>query len=76
MGTAQDRHGLCATPETPAPDQITPLSDHCLLNRDEGIWHRFTAVVLQISEFSRAETYCGIRHALCERHRRKTSPKR
>jgi hypothetical protein len=36
-------------PGADAPDQITTLSDHCLLDRDEGIWHGFTAVVLKVS---------------------------
>jgi hypothetical protein len=54
-------------PGADAPDQITTLSDHCLLNRDEGIWHGFTAVVLKVSVFSGAETHCSNRCALTGR---------
>ena len=63
-------------PGADAPDQLTPLTDHRFLNRDEGIRHRSTAVMLQVSGFSGPETHCGNRRALCERYRRKTSPKR
>ncbi len=36
-------------PGADAPDQITPLGDHCLLDRDERIGHRATAVVPKVS---------------------------
>jgi hypothetical protein len=35
-------------PGADAPDQFTP-NNHRFLNRDEGIWHGVTAVVLKVS---------------------------
>jgi len=45
--------GLCAMlPGADAPDQLTP-NDHRFLNRDKGIWHGVTAVVLKVSAMVR-----------------------